>query len=85
MEVSHPRTLLDLGLAGAGQVVLSCFVGAAHEGLVGTGPIIQELSHDQWLVVHGEDRNRSGVRETIDAIASLIVAKRSLFAAREET
>jgi DNA-binding transcriptional LysR family regulator len=84
MEVSHPRTLLDLALAGAGQVVLPCFVGAAHESLVRTGPIIEELSHEQWLVVHGEDRNRNGVRETIDAIASLIVAKRSLFAPMEE-
>ncbi|GAB4067761.1 LysR family transcriptional regulator [Ancylobacter sonchi] len=84
MEVSHPRTLLDLALAGAGQVVLPCFIGAVHEGLVRTGPIIEELSHDQWLVVHGEDRNRNGVRETIDAIASLIVAKRSLFAPMEE-
>ena len=84
MEVSHPRTLLDLALAGAGRVVLPCFVGAAHEGLARTGPIIEELSHEQWLVVHGEDRNRNGVRETIDAIANLIVAKRSLFAPMEE-
>lgn len=84
MEVSHPRTLLDLALAGAGQVVLPCFVAAGHESLVRTGPIIEELSHDQWLVVHGEDRNRKGVRETIDAIASLIVARRSVFAPIEE-
>lgn len=84
MEVSHPRTLLDLALAGAGQVVLPCFVGDAHESLARTGTIIEELSHEQWLVVHGEDRSRKGVRETIDAIASLIVAKRSVFAAMEE-
>lgn len=80
MEVSNPRSLLDLALAGAGQVVLPCFVGAAHESLIRTAPVIEDISHEQWLVVHGEDRNRSGVRETIDAIASLIVAKRALFA-----
>lgn len=84
MEVSHPRSLLDLALAGAGQVVLPCFVGTAHESLIRTGPVIEEISHEQWLVVHGEDRNRSGVRETIDAIAGLIVAKRSLFAPMED-
>lgn len=79
IEVSSPRSLLELALAGAGQIVLPCFVGAAHDSLVRTGPVIEELSHDQWLVVHGEDRHRSGVRETIDAIADLIVENRELF------
>lgn len=83
-EVSNPRSLLDLALAGAGQVVLPCFVGAAHESLIRTGPVIEEISHEQWLVVHGEDRNRSGVRETIDAIARLIAANRALFAPMQD-
>ncbi|WP_018391072.1 LysR family transcriptional regulator [Ancylobacter sp. FA202] len=84
MEVSNPRSLLDLALAGAGQVVLPCFVGAAHERLIRTGPVIEEISHEQWLVVHGEDRNRPGVRETIDAIARLITANRALFAPMQD-
>jgi len=80
IEVTHPRSLLDLVLAGAGQVVLPCFVGDAHESLVRTGPVIEELSHEQWLVVHGEERHLPAVRDTIDAIARLISSQRSLFA-----
>lgn len=80
IEVSSPRSLLDLALPGAGRVVLPCFVGEAHEALVRTGPIIEAISHDQWLVVHAEERHRAGVRETIDAIAGLIVSQRRLFA-----
>ncbi|MDQ0348688.1 hypothetical protein [Ancylobacter vacuolatus] len=46
--------------------------------------MIEEISHEQWLVVHGEDRTRSTARETIDASARLFVAKRDLFAPMQD-
>jgi DNA-binding transcriptional LysR family regulator len=79
VEVSHPRSLLDLALEGAGQVLLPCFVGDSTAGLVRAGPIVEELSHDQWLVVHDEDRHSPPVRATIDALTKLITKHRPLF------
>ncbi|ANT49773.1 LysR family transcriptional regulator [Mesorhizobium amorphae] len=76
-EVTQPRSLLDLALAGAGHVVLPCFVGDAHNDLVRTDDVIEELSHEQWLVVHGDDRKLPEVRATIDKIARLIGSDRS--------
>ncbi len=79
IEVTHPRSLLDLARQGAGHVVLPCFVGGQEPALVRSGPIIPTLSHDQWLVVHGEDRNQPAVRRTVDRIAKLIVSARKIF------
>lgn len=79
-EASSPRSILDLAFHGAGTVVLPCFVGDSESGLSRTGPIIPELCHDQWLVVHGEDRNKPEVRRTVDLITKLLVSKRKDFA-----
>lgn len=79
LEVSNPRLLLDLARQGAGHVILPRFVGDAESDLVRCGENIPGLSHDQWLVVHGEDRNQPPVRRTLDLIAGLIVAARKRF------
>lgn len=82
IEASTPRTLLDLVRQGAGHTVLPCFVGDTEPNLIRTGPIIPELSHDQWLVVHGEERNQPSVRQTVDLIAKLITSSRAMFDGR---
>lgn len=79
VEVSNPRSLLDLLRQGVGQGVLPCFVGDADARLVRAGPIIGALTHDQWLVVHGDDRHIDAVRQTVDLIAALIRANRAVF------
>lgn len=81
-EVTNPRSLLDLARQGVGHVVLPCFVGDAEPDLIRSGPLIKELTHDQWLVVHGEDRKQDLVRRTVDRIAWLIVSNRALFEGR---
>ena len=83
MEVSNPRLLLDLALQGAGQVILPCFVGDREPGLRRTGDVINDLTRDQWLVVHGEDRNQPQVRRAINAIAKLLTTNAKLFAGKE--
>lgn len=80
MEVSNPRLLLDLALQGVGQAILPCFIGDSQGGLVRKGDVIKELTSDQWLVVHGEDRNQPQVRRTINAIAKLLTSNAALFA-----
>ena len=82
MEVSSPRTMLDLTLQGVGQAVLPCFIGDTDPNLTRSGPVIDDLTGDQWLVVHGEDRNQPQVRRTINAIAKLLTANARLFAGK---
>ena len=60
-------------------MVLPCFVGNLEPELTQSGLAIASLSHDQWLVVHGEDRNHPPVRHTVDLIAKLIRSKRRIF------
>lgn len=79
LETSDPRTLLDFLLRGVGQTVLPCFVGDDDARLVRTGPVIDALSHEQWLVAQERDRQQPFVRETINWIADLIAASRHDF------
>lgn len=80
LQVSHPRSLLDLAMQGAGQAVLPCFIGDAQPGLQRSGGVIDALTHEQWLVVHGEDRTQPQVRQTITAITRLLTSHKDLFA-----
>jgi len=71
-EVSHPRLALDLALAGAGRVVLPSFIGEAEPRLTRAGEPIEELSHDQWLVTHDDDRRLPEVRRAIDRVCRIL-------------
>jgi len=68
IEVKSPIITLDLALEGAGRIVLPTFVGDNHESLIRATNTIPALSHDQWLVVHQEERNHSDVRLVIDRL-----------------
>lgn len=72
VEVTTPRNALDLALAGVGRAVLPCFVGDAQPGLVRVTEPIAELTHDQWLVTHHEDRFAPPVRQTIERVAATL-------------
>lgn len=67
-EVNIPRNSLDLALAGIGIALLPTFIGDAQPQLHRTGSTIAELSHDQWLVTHQEDRHLPEVRRAIDRL-----------------
>lgn len=71
-EVSRPRLGLDLALAGAGRVVLPTFIGDAEPRLTRAGEPIEELSHDQWLVTHDDDRRLPEVRRAIDRVCRIL-------------
>lgn len=68
VEVTAPRNALDLACAGVARAVLPTFIGDAQQGLVRVTPPISELSHDQWLVTHNEQRFQPEVRRAIDRI-----------------
>ncbi len=72
IEVTAPRNALDLAGAGVACALLPTFVGDAAAGLMRVGAIIPELTHDQWVVTHHEERFRPEVRRTIDRIYKVV-------------
>ncbi|WP_424975678.1 LysR family transcriptional regulator [Dinoroseobacter sp. S124A] len=72
VEVTHPRNALDLALAGAGRAVLPCFVGDRETGLQRVSDEIDELAHDQWLVMHQDDRHIPAVRAVITRLVAIL-------------
>ena len=71
-EVTTPRNSLDLALAGVGLALLPTFIGDREEGLQRKGGTIAELSHDQWIVTHQDDRHLPEVRRAIDRLCSVL-------------
>lgn len=72
-------TLHRLVSGGAGIGVMPCFVGDRDQVLMRAGPVIDNLTETQWLVMHGDDRHRSEVRTVSDRIVSLLQEHSALF------
>lgn len=70
-ETATPRLALDLALGGVGRALLPTFVGDARPPLERVGAIVEELSHEQWLVTHQDDRHLPEVRRALDRIATV--------------
>ncbi|MFK7857610.1 MAG: LysR family transcriptional regulator [Granulosicoccus sp.] len=68
VEVTSPNNALDLALEGAGRILLPTFIGDKQFQLKRVSGTIPALSHDQWLVVHQEERHHPDVRLIIDRI-----------------
>lgn len=71
-EVTAPRNSLDLALAGQGIALLPTFIGDVHRTLSRRGNTIAELSHDQWIVTHQDDRHIPAVRRAIDRMCKVL-------------
>ncbi|MFS4437276.1 LysR family transcriptional regulator [Paracoccaceae bacterium GXU_MW_L88] len=72
LEASTARSLLDMALAGLGKAMLPDFVARHYPELVRSGQMVPELSHDQWLVMHDDDRHLPAQRRAIDRIVSAL-------------
>lgn len=72
IEVTDPRNALDLALAGIARAVLPTFIGDAQTGLVRVTDTIEALQHQQWLVTHHDDRNRTEVRRVVNWIKTIL-------------
>lgn len=81
--VNRPRSLKDLAIAGAGRVILPCFVGDNDPHLQRAGDAIVPLRHKQWLVTHNDDRHRAEIRMLSKRIAGLIKADSDVFRGRK--
>ena len=72
IEVSDPRTALDLARAGLARALLPTFVGDRDAALSRVGPAVEELAHAQWLVVHGTERHARPVRRVVERVAEIL-------------
>jgi DNA-binding transcriptional LysR family regulator len=76
---NDPHSVREMVAAGAGLSVFPCFVGDSDRRLVRPARIITELTTEQWLVSHHEERHRPEVRRVADRIAALMKQHGALF------
>ncbi len=72
MEVTDPRSALDLALKGVARALLPTIIGDREPDLMRVSAPIKELDSDQWLVVHADDRSVPVIRRTVDRIHSVL-------------
>ncbi|HXA71775.1 MAG TPA: hypothetical protein VNW24_15065 [Stellaceae bacterium] len=68
--------------AGAGLAVLPCYLGGADPALGRIGPILSEVTVDQWLLVHRDLRALPRVRAVMDALVHLFQEERAALEGR---
>lgn len=68
---SSITTVHELVRAGAGIGVMPCMIGDADPSLCRTGSIIEELTEQQYLVMHDDDRQRSPIRRLIERLSKI--------------
>lgn len=83
MWVNSPFILLEALKNGGGKGVLPCFVGDREPTLRRAGPIVEELTHTTWIVMHDDERHIAAKREVIDRLTRLVKSKSELFAGME--
>jgi DNA-binding transcriptional LysR family regulator len=77
---NDPHSVRELVAAGAGLSVFPCFAGDTDPRLVRiTGQVITELTAEQWIVSHHEERHRPEVRRVADRITALMREHAPLF------
>lgn len=69
----------ELVAAGAGLSVFPCFVGDADKRLARPAAIIPELTTEQWLVTHHEERHQPQIHRIANSLARLMRRHAALF------
>jgi DNA-binding transcriptional LysR family regulator len=70
--------LHEAARAGAGFVVLPCYLGDRDANLQRVGGVIADVFADQWLLVHRDLRALPRVRAVMDAVIVLFQRERAL-------
>jgi DNA-binding transcriptional LysR family regulator len=82
MRVNNWLVLQEAVRSGAGFAVLPCHRGDADPTLQRVGPVLAEVSADQWLLVHRDLRALPRVRAVMDALIALFQEERELLSGR---
>ncbi|MEM1374195.1 MAG: LysR family transcriptional regulator [Pseudomonadota bacterium] len=72
---NDPQLALAMAEAGIGRVVVPVFVGDARPALTRQSGIIEELTHQRWLVSHHEGRHEPAIRSALDALGAFFEAR----------
>ena len=57
--------------AGAGVALLPCYLAHDDPSLHALGPVVDEVSAEQWLLVHRDLGDLPRIRAVIDAVTDL--------------
>jgi DNA-binding transcriptional LysR family regulator len=76
---NDPHSVRELVAAGAGLSVFPCFAADSDPRLVRVASVITELTAEQWLVSHHEERHQPEVRRVADRITALMHRYAPLF------
>lgn len=68
---SSVATVHALVRAGAGIGIMPCMFGDSDPALARAGPIIEELTEQQYLVMHDDDRHRPPIRRLVERIVAV--------------
>ena len=82
MRVNNWLVLRDAVRGGAGLAVLPCYLGDIDPTVRRIGPVLKEVSADQWLLVHRDLRELARVRRVMDALVALFQEQKSLLEGR---
>jgi DNA-binding transcriptional LysR family regulator len=82
VRVNNWLVLHEAVRAGTGLAVLPCYLGEPDTALRRVGPILAEVSADQWLLVHRDLRALPRVRAVMDALVQLFQEERATLEGR---
>lgn len=71
-QAATARLAADMAIAGMGQVVLPTFIAPFLPELQRSGPDIDALALEEWLVSHHEARHDPPIRAALDAIGTIL-------------
>lgn len=78
---SRPSVLRDLVVSGAGLGVLPCVCGEREPALERVAHV-EGFEHEQWLVMHQDDRHRPEVRTVINRVVKLFKSHADIMTGR---
>jgi DNA-binding transcriptional LysR family regulator len=82
VRVNNWLVLHEAVHGGAGLAVMPCYVGDSDHHLQRIGPILKDVSADQYLLVHRDLRELPRVRAVMDALIDLFHHERSALEGR---
>ncbi|MGF1608335.1 MAG: LysR family transcriptional regulator [Kiloniellales bacterium] len=77
VRVNDWLVLQEAVRAGAGITVLPCYLGDSDRALRRLGPVLEEVTADQWLLVHRDLRGLPRGRAVMDALIQLLQEERA--------
>ena len=82
VRVNNWLVLQEAARAAAGLALLPCYLGDGDPALRRIGPILEEVTADQWLLVHRDLRDLPRVRAVMDVLIQLFQDERSTIEGR---